>query len=77
MKVTAYLQLVPRRTRSGAFNGVVIKSLSQSCPHQPINGAHVIQLELDVPNTAFLPTKVSAVIPLEKLAPQVTGEVKP
>lgn len=77
MKVSAYLQLVPRRTRSGAFNGVVIKSLSQKCPGQTAIGAHLVHIELDIPNEAFFPTKVTASIPLEKLTPQVAGEVKP
>lgn len=37
----------------------------------------MITAELDIPNNAFFPTKVSASVPLEKLAPQVTAEVKP
>ncbi len=55
MKVTCYLQIVPKYSSSGA---------------------HVINLELDVPETAFKATKISAAIPLEKLVPAVTAEVK-
>lgn len=73
MKVNCYLQLVPRYSRGGYLQGVSVKALSQKSPGMPLSGAHVIHLELDVPQDAFKATKVNVTIPLEKLVPQVNA----
>lgn len=75
MKTLCYLQLVPQLNRSGQLLRVVAKTVSQHVPRVIHDGAHIIQLELTLPDSAFKPVVVSATIPLEKLSPLVTATV--
>jgi len=76
MKAICYLQLVAKHYRSGAISGLAIKHLSQRHPGVPMDGARLVRLELEVPDDAFKATQVKVNIPIEKLAANVTAEVK-
>ena len=76
MRTICYIQLVPQLNRSGQLIRVVAKTCSQSVPRVIHEGAHVVRLELNLPDNAFKPVLVTADIPLQKLSPQVSATVQ-
>lgn len=65
MKTTCYLQVMPEFSRGGHLRSASAVRITQGKPHQPIGGALLVKLTLDIDDKAFMPLQpvVEVVIP--------------
>ena len=73
MKVTTYLQVVPRFSRWGSLLGLKVARATSKAPLEPKAGAFTLQVEIDVPDAVFKPVLAKIVVPVEHVAPVVTS----
>lgn len=53
MKVSAYLQVVPRRNSNGDVKDVSVNKVTQTYPRSPQPGALVLEFILDIEESVF------------------------
>lgn len=75
MKTSCYIQLVPKHSRGGSLLGITAKQMTTSMPRTIRDGAHLVRLDLNLPDDAFKATVVRVDIPLEKLAKEITATI--
>lgn len=62
MRSTFYVQFEATRNRAGAVTAVKAARISQGRPHEPLPGAVLTKLVVDVPEHVFQPLEAEGVI---------------
>lgn len=73
MKVTGYLQIVPKFDRAGKCIGARLGRATGAHPGDPLAGALLLRVTVDVPDGAFKPIDVRVALPERPQTATVTA----
>lgn len=68
MKALAYLQVVPQFSSSGRVLGIRLAKMSTRLPREPLAGALLLRVVVEVPDQVLAPIDVQVQVPADAIA---------